>query len=59
MTEFELIIGARAIADALSLPRRRIYELIDAGQIPTIKVGGSVAIRKVKLLEWVKSLEAA
>lgn len=55
----ELLTGAAQIADALNVPRRKVYAMIEAGTIPTIKIGGTVAIRKAKLASWLESLEAA
>ncbi|MGV1775378.1 helix-turn-helix domain-containing protein [Agrobacterium fabrum] len=59
MTELEMIVGARKIGEALGLSSRRIYELADRGELPTVKLGGSLAVRKAKLLEFLESLEAA
>lgn len=59
MTDTELLMGASAIAAALSIPRRKVYAMAENGTIPTIKVGGTVAIRKKRLVEWLASLEAA
>lgn len=58
MTELEMIVGARKIGEALGLSPRRIYELADRGELPTVKLGGSLAVRKAKLLEYLESLEA-
>lgn len=59
MTELEMIVGARKIGEALGLPSRRIYDMADRGELPTVKLGGSLAIRKAKLLEFVQGLETA
>ncbi len=58
MTELEMIVGARKIGEALGLPSRRIYEMSDRGEIPTVKLGGSIAVRRARLAEWLTSLEA-
>lgn len=59
MTELEMIVGARKIGEALGLPSRRIYEMGDRGELPIVKLGGSLAIRKVKLLEFLEGLESS
>ena len=59
MNDLELIVGAKAIAAILNVAPRRLYEMVDQGHIPTIKIGSSVAIRKSKLVAWISALEAA
>jgi excisionase family DNA binding protein len=58
MSELEMIVGAKNIAATIGLPARRVYELAETGAMPTIKIGGSIAIRKTKLAQWIEQLEA-
>ncbi|URK88018.1 helix-turn-helix domain-containing protein [Rhizobium sp. RCAM05350] len=55
----EVLMGADAIATAMGIPRRKVYAMIQSRTIPTIKIGGTVALRKAKLAEWLMALEAA
>ena len=55
----DLLIGANAIAAALGITRRQAYKLIYAGDLPTFKLGGSVAARRSSLNSWLANLEAA
>lgn len=56
----ELLVGASAIAKALGLTARRIYEMSDKKELPgLIKLGSSIAIRRQRLAEWLDGLEAA
>ncbi len=59
MKELEMIVGARKIGEAMGLSSRRIYELVDRGELPAVKLGGSLAIRKTKLLGFLEGLEVA
>lgn len=45
----DLLLGANAIAAALGITRRQTYKLIYADEIPTFKLGGSVAARRSTL----------
>lgn len=55
----ELLVGASAIATALGLTARRIYEMSDKKELPgLIKIGSSIAIRRKRLAEWLETLEA-
>jgi excisionase family DNA binding protein len=53
----DLLIGANAIADTLGITRRQAYKLIYAGDLPTFKLGGSVAARRSTLNAWLTGLE--
>lgn len=56
----EVIMGAAAISKALGgLTRRQVYNLVENGTLPVIKLGNAVAIRKVKLIQYLEQLEAA
>lgn len=57
--ELEMLVGAKNIGAAMGVSAKRIYDMTEAGQFPAVKLGGSIAIRKAKLLEFLESLEAA
>lgn len=58
-SDVELLVGARAIGAAMGVSAKRIYDMTEAGQFPAVKLGGSIAIRKAKLLEFLEGLETA
>lgn len=53
----ELIIGAKQIAAAIGITPRRVYALADKGSLPTLKIGSTIAMRRDRIAEWIKSLE--
>ncbi len=57
--ELEMLVGAKNIGAAMGLSAKRIYDMTEAGQFPAIKLGGSIAIRKAKLLEFLEGLESS
>lgn len=59
MNSSELIVGARAIAEAIGLTPKRVYDMHEARELPTVKIGKSVAIRRTRLAEFINGLEAS
>lgn len=55
----ELIVGAKAIAEAIGVKSKRVHNMSERGEIPVFKLGGSIAIRRSMLNSWISSLEAA
>jgi hypothetical protein len=55
----DLLFGAEAIANHLGITRRQAYGLIYSNQLPTFKIGGSVAARRSTLNAWLADLESA
>ena len=46
-------------ADAIGVSRSKVYELIAAGEIPSVKVGGCVRVPVDALRAWIdRQLEA-
>lgn len=45
-------------AEAIGVSRSRIYELVNSGEIPSIKVGNVTRIPVDKLHEWVEQRTA-
>ena len=41
-------------AEAIGVSRSRVYELINSGEIPSIKVGGVKRVPVDRLREWVE-----
>jgi excisionase family DNA binding protein len=52
MTE-KLMLRPIEAADAIGVSRSKAYELIAAGQIPSVKVGGCVRVPVVALQAWI------
>lgn len=55
----EIIVGARAIGEAIGVPTSRINFMVRRKEIPVFKMGGSIAIRRTKLEAWISEMEAA
>lgn len=53
----DLLIGARAIAEALGVKPRQVYHLLYEGDMPSFKLGGNVAVRRSKLAKWLEEKE--
>lgn len=53
----DLLIGARAIAEALGVKPRQVYHLLYEGDMPSFKLGGNVAARRSKLAKWLEEKE--
>jgi excisionase family DNA binding protein len=48
-----LLLRPREVADAIGVSKSKAYELIAAGAIPSIKIGGSVRVPLDQLREWI------
>lgn len=48
-----LLLRAADVANLLGLGRSKVYELMAAGQLPTIRIGHSVRVPAQALEEWV------
>lgn len=46
------------LADILSLSKQQIYSLVQRGQIPSIKIAGSIRLDPVATANWLRSLAA-
>jgi excisionase family DNA binding protein len=47
------------VVQALRLSRTKVYDLINSGQLPVIRIGRSVRVRSTDLERWVESLESS
>lgn len=47
----DMLIGAKAIADETGFKVRTVYRLAELGEIPTFKLGGTLAARRSELNE--------
>jgi len=55
----DLLYGAPAIAAHLGLSVKSVRHRIEAGVIPSFKIGGSICARRSSLDAWFKRLEAS
>ena len=53
----DLIRGAAAIAQELGEPLRRVYHLLETGQIPAFRLGGRWYVRRSSLRDHFDQLE--
>ena len=54
--ELPLLLKVEAAAKLLSLGRSKMYELIAAGDVPSVRVGRSVRVPMTALRQWVDDL---
>ena len=55
----KLLLRPIEAADAIGLSRSAIYQLLASGELPSIRIGGSVRIPVDKLREWLDRKAAA
>ena len=55
----QLLLSVVEVAKILSLSRTKIYELLYAGQLPSVKIGAARRVRMADLENFVSSLEVA
>jgi excisionase family DNA binding protein len=42
------------LAKLLSLSRQRVYELIDSGQLPALRLGGAIRLDSTLVATWLR-----
>ncbi len=52
MPQEQLVVGARAIAELIGLPRRTVYDLVDANVLPTFRLGQRIVAAPSALHAW-------
>jgi excisionase family DNA binding protein len=52
-TTERLLLRPAECADAIGVSRSKTYDLIATGEIPSIRVGGSVRVPVAELREWI------
>ncbi len=52
-----LLMGAAAIAAFMGITRRQAYRLVYDTDLPTFRLGGTVAARKTSLTAWLARQE--
>ena len=49
-----ILLRATELQAALGLSRSKIYELMQSGELPTVRVGRAVRVPRAGLEEWVR-----
>lgn len=52
-----LLLTIEDVQNVIQLGRTKVYELIRTGQLPVIRIGRSVRIRREVLERWLNELE--
>lgn len=52
------LLKVDAVASMLGLSRSKVYALVAAGTLPTVRIDGSLRVPAARLREYVESLEA-
>jgi len=51
----QLLLKADEVAKALGLGRSKVYEMMQSGQLPVVRIGRSVRVSSAALQEWVRT----
>lgn len=57
LEELPEFISVPELAECLGISRSGAYNLCKSGQLPNIKIGNTVRIRKAALLDWIAENE--
>ena len=55
----KLLLRPVEVAEIVGVGRSKVYELISAGELPSIRLGGSIRVPVDQLREWVNRKTAA
>ena len=53
-TALRLLLRPAEVAEALGIGRSKVYELIHSGQLPSIRIGGSLRVPIDQLTHWIE-----
>ncbi|GAA2839666.1 helix-turn-helix domain-containing protein [Kribbella solani] len=59
MQDFKLLYRVPEAAEALGVSRAKVYQLIQAGTLKSVKIDSSRLIRSADLMEFVADLDRA
>ena len=51
----QLLMRAEEVAQALKLGRSKVYEMMQSGELPVVRIGRSVRVARAALEEWVRT----
>jgi excisionase family DNA binding protein len=49
-----MLLRPAEAAEAIGVGRSKVYELLASGELPSIRIGGSVRVPLDKLREWIE-----
>jgi len=52
-----MLLKPSEVTQILGLGRSKVYELLAAGQLPSVRIGRVIRISKISLESWIKSNE--
>lgn len=55
--ESKLLLTIPEAAERLGLGRSKFYELIQAGEVPAVRIGRAVRVPAERLREWTEKLQ--
>jgi excisionase family DNA binding protein len=53
----EILLGLNSAAEKLAVSRRTVVRAIEAGQLPSVKIGRRRLVRREALLTWLANKE--
>ncbi len=51
----QLLLKAEEVAKALGLGRSKVYEMMQSGELPVVRIGRSVRVSRSALAAWVEA----
>ncbi len=57
--KFDRLLWAAEVAEVLGVSRNRAYLLMASGELPSLRIGRSVRVRKDALNKWLEDQERA
>ncbi|WP_241687101.1 helix-turn-helix domain-containing protein [Deinococcus metallilatus] len=54
-----LLLTVKQAAAALQLGTNRVYEMVNAKELPSLRLGGSIRIPRSSLIQWIEDQLAA
>ena len=57
--DVDQLLWAHEVANVLGVGRNRAYMLMSSGEIPSIRIGRSIRVRREALDEWIEQQEQA
>ena len=51
----QILLRAEEVARALGLGRSKVYELMQSGELPVVRIGRSVRVARAALESWVRA----
>ncbi len=55
----QLLMRAEEVARSLGLGRSKVYEMMQTGELPVVRIGRAVRVARAALEEWVRERTTA